>query len=263
MLGAADQTSGRCSRSPTSTASLSKRLIDAEIAADPAGQGPERAVQRPGLSAFLAQQRLTDAQVRQIDRRRCSSGWCDAGRRECARFRRHGDALCLDAARIARGRSRCRAAGTVQGGPEADRRAAPAILCRQPHALHGARAAGAALRHGRSGAGRRTSRPRRRKSRLITTRTRHLRRKETRNISQVVVPDQATANAIAAARQGRSNARGAAAPAGATRAVTSLDGPNPSGLSPVAGDKAAAAPRSRRRRARSSGRSSRISAGSS
>ena len=64
---------------------------------------------------------------------------------------------------------------------------------------------------------------------------------ETRNISQAVVPDQATANAIAARAKGGAAIAAAAAPAGANAAVTSLKDQSQQAYSSVAGAKAAAA----------------------
>ncbi len=54
--------------------------------------------------------------------------------------------------------------------------------------------------------------------------------RETRNLSQAVVPDQATASAIAAKAKAGATLAAAAAPAGANAAVTSLSGQNSSGL---------------------------------
>ena len=65
--------------------------------------------------------------------------------------------------------------------------------------------------------------------------------KETRDLSQVVVPDQATANAIAGRAKGGATLAAAAAPAGSNAAVTSLAAQTRQAYSSVAGDKAAAA----------------------
>jgi peptidyl-prolyl cis-trans isomerase D len=65
--------------------------------------------------------------------------------------------------------------------------------------------------------------------------------KETRTISQAVVQDQATANGIAARAKGGATIAAAAAPAGANAAVTSLTDQTRDAYSSVAGDKAAAA----------------------
>ena len=62
---------------------------------------------------------------------------------------------------------------------------------------------------------------------------------ETRNISQVVVQDQATANAIAARAKGGATIAAAAAPAGTNAAVTTLTDESRSAYAAVAGDKAA------------------------
>lgn len=65
--------------------------------------------------------------------------------------------------------------------------------------------------------------------------------KETRNLSQVVVPDQNTANAIANRAKGGATLAAAAAPAGANAAVTNLTDQTRQAYAGVAGDKAAAA----------------------
>jgi len=65
--------------------------------------------------------------------------------------------------------------------------------------------------------------------------------KETRDISQAVVPDQAAANAIAGRAKAGATIAAAAAPAGANAAVTSLKDQSRDAYSSVAGAKAAAA----------------------
>ena len=65
--------------------------------------------------------------------------------------------------------------------------------------------------------------------------------KEVRNLSQAVVPDQATANAIAQRAKAGASLAAAAAPAGANAAVTSLSGQTRQAYAGVAGDKVAAA----------------------
>lgn len=65
--------------------------------------------------------------------------------------------------------------------------------------------------------------------------------KDMRDLSQVVVPDQATANAIAGRANGGGSLAAAAAPAGSKAAVTSLAGQTRQAYGSVAGDKAAAA----------------------
>jgi peptidyl-prolyl cis-trans isomerase D len=65
--------------------------------------------------------------------------------------------------------------------------------------------------------------------------------KETRSLSQVVVPDQATANAIAARAKAGATLAAAAAPAGANAAVTSLPNQSRQAYASVAGNKPAAA----------------------
>jgi peptidyl-prolyl cis-trans isomerase D len=65
--------------------------------------------------------------------------------------------------------------------------------------------------------------------------------KETRNLTQVVVPDQATANAIAAKAKAGQTLAAAAAPAGSNAAVTSVTGQTREAYASAAGDKVAAA----------------------
>ena len=85
---------------------------------------------------------------------------------------------------------------------------------------------------------------------------------DTRSLSQVVVPDQATANAIAQRAKGGATLAAAAAPAGANAAVTTLKDQNRQAYAGVAGDKAADCGVRRGVRAPSSARSSPTSAGS-
>lgn len=65
--------------------------------------------------------------------------------------------------------------------------------------------------------------------------------KETRTISQAVVPDQATANAIASRAKAGAPIKDAAAPAGQNAAVTTLNDQSRDAYASVAGDKMAAA----------------------
>jgi len=65
--------------------------------------------------------------------------------------------------------------------------------------------------------------------------------KESRDLSQAVVPDQTTANAIAARAKSGSALAAAGAPAGSNAAVTSLAAQSRESYASVAGDKAAAA----------------------
>ena len=64
---------------------------------------------------------------------------------------------------------------------------------------------------------------------------------DTRSLSQVVVPDQATANAIAQRAKGGQALAAAAAPAGTNAAVTTLQDQSRQAYASVAGDKTAAA----------------------
>src|SRR6202008_641454 len=64
---------------------------------------------------------------------------------------------------------------------------------------------------------------------------------DTRSLSQVVVPDQATANAIAQRAKGGAALAAAAAPAGANAAVTALKDQSRQAYAGVAGEKTATA----------------------
>jgi peptidyl-prolyl cis-trans isomerase D len=65
--------------------------------------------------------------------------------------------------------------------------------------------------------------------------------KEIRNLTQVVVPDQATASAIAARAKGGATLAAAAAPAGGNAALTSVESKTRQAYASAAGDKVAAA----------------------
>src|SRR5207248_1016197 len=64
---------------------------------------------------------------------------------------------------------------------------------------------------------------------------------DTRSLSQVVVPDQASANAIAQRAKAGASLAAAAAPAGANAAVTTLSDQTRQAYAEVAGDQAATA----------------------
>ena len=210
---------------------LSKRLIDAEIAQIPGDQGPQRPVQRAGLPA-VPRAAAADRSPGPADprRRAAAAAAADAGRDQCARLGRDGDALCLDAARIARGRGGDRPDRRVQGRAQADRRRPSAILYRQPQPLHGPGAAGAADRAHRAGAGRRASPRPTRKSPPITTATRRLTRRRKRATSaRSWSPTRRPPTPSRRARRAATLAA-AAAPAGANAAVTSLKDQTRAGL---------------------------------
>ena len=88
---------------------LSKRLVDAEIANIPGTEGLDGKFSEQAYQGFLAQQRMTDQEVRQlIISAIAAAPAADAGGDQCPRAGRGRDALCLDAARSARGRRRHR-----------------------------------------------------------------------------------------------------------------------------------------------------------
>ena len=110
------------------------------------------------IRQFLAQQRLTDARGAADHRRRAAAAAAaDAGRDQCAGVGRDGDALCVDDARIARGRGRRDPAGRVQGRAQPDGRRPPAILRGQPQPLHVPEQRVLRIATDRSRAGRRAS----------------------------------------------------------------------------------------------------------
>ena len=236
---------------------LSKRLIDAEIARSRGPRASTDKFSEHAYQQFLAQQRLTDAEVRADARRRAAPAHAaDPGRdqrRGCRlAWRRPMPRCCSKRARARRRRSR--STSSALGSSRATRTCSNIYSANRGRYMV-PRAARAADRAHRPGAGRRRHgiRPGSR-GLLQCQQGRPMRPSDTRSLSQVVVQDQATANAIAAARQGRSDSRRCGGAGGRecrrdharrTRAAR----PMPA----VAGDKAAAAvfaaPAGRRRRA--------------
>ena len=210
---------------------LSKRLIDAEIAQIPQTKGLNGQFSEQAYQQFLAQQRLTDPQVREIiaggllqrlmltpvaTNARISVGMATPYASMLLESR-EGEAAAVPSSRSAPGSSR--PTPTFSN------------LCGQPRPLHGPRAARRSASRDRARAGRRTSPRPTRKSPPITTPTRRPTAPRKRAIvSQAVVPDQATANAHRRARQGRRDACRGRRAGGRQRRGHLADGPEPAGL---------------------------------
>jgi peptidyl-prolyl cis-trans isomerase D len=221
---------------------LSKRMIDAEIAQIPSTRGLNGQFSEQAYRAFLAQQRLTDTQVRQIiagtllqqalltpvaANARVSVGMAQPYAAMLLEAR-EGEAAALPIQLFAAGlkptdadlqrfyasnRGRYtipeqRVVRIARIGPEQVANVAAtdreiAAYYNANQSIYGA--------------------------------------KETRSLSQAVAPDQATANAIAARAKGGASLAAAAAPAGGRAAVTSLQAQTRQAYSSVAGEKVAAA----------------------
>jgi peptidyl-prolyl cis-trans isomerase D len=221
---------------------LSKPLIDAEIAQLPQAKGLNGQVSDQSYQAFLAQQRLTDAQVRQI----IAGGM----------LQRLLIAPVAANARVSVGMATPYASMLL----EAREGEAAAVPIDQFKA--GLKPTDAQLQQFYTANRKRYMIPEQRVLRFATIGPDQVASvsaspqeiadyynknqatygaKETRNLSQVVVPDQATANAIAARAKAGGTLAAAAAPAGSNAAVTSLTDETRQAYSSVAGDKVAAA----------------------
>jgi peptidyl-prolyl cis-trans isomerase D len=220
---------------------LSKRLVDAEIAQIPQTKGLNGQFNEQAYQAFLAQQRLTDAQVRQV----LAGGLLE-------RFILTPVAA---NARFSVGMARPYAAMLL----ESREGEATAISIESFRA--GLKPTDADLQQYYSANRNRYMVPEQRAVRIARIGPEQVANvaasdqeiagyynshkadyaaKETRSISQAVVPDQATANAIAAKAKGGATIAAAAAPAGSNAAVTSLKDQTREAYASVAGDQAAA-----------------------
>ena len=207
--------------------------------ADPGHQGPQRPVQRTGLSAIpgaAAAERFGGPADHR--RRLAPAPAADPRRDQCAGVGRDGQPLCLDVARIARGRGRGGARGRVQGRPQSDRRRPPALLRRQPQPLHDPRTARPANRADRPGAGRQRHRVGPGNRRLLQQQQRDLRARRTQG---------ASARRWWPTRRARTPSPPRSRPARrsprprASAAVTSLKDQTRAAYAGIAGDKMAAA----------------------
>ncbi|HVU29732.1 MAG TPA: peptidyl-prolyl cis-trans isomerase [Sphingomicrobium sp.] len=221
---------------------LSKRLVDAEIAQIPQTKGLNGQFNEQAYQAFLAQQRLTDSQVRQI----LAGGLLE----------RYLLTPVAANARVSVGMATPYAAMLLEAR-EGEGAIVPIAAFRS-----GLKPTDADLQQYYTANRNRYMVPEQRSIRIarigpeqvanLTASEQEIAAyynahkadyasKETRNISQAVVPDQATANAIAARAKGGASIAAAAAPAGGNAAVTSLKDQSREAYASVAGAKAAAA----------------------
>ena len=220
---------------------VSKPLIDADISQIPGTKGLNGKFSEQAYQQFLAQQRLTDVQVREVISADLLQRLMLTPIATNTRVPgRGGDALCLDAARSPRGRRRDRPdrplsrPGSSRPTPTSSASMPPIApatwspsnaRCASPGSVP-TQVAGVAASDQEIAA-------------YYNANQATYGAKETRNLSQAVVPDQATANAIAARAKAGGTLAAAAAPAGANAAVTSLPDQSRQAYAAVAGDKPA------------------------
>ena len=221
---------------------LSKRLVDAEIAQIPQTKGLNGQFSEQAYQQFLAQQRLTDAQVRQV----LAGGLLE----------RYMLTPVAANARVSVGMATPYASMLLESR-EGEAAAIPLGTFRA-----GLKPTDADLQQYYSANRNRYMVPEQRALRIArigpeqvanvaasdqdvanyyNTHKADYASKETRNISQAVVQDQATANAIAARAKGGATIAAAAAPAGANAAVSALKDQSQQAYASVAGKNAAAA----------------------
>ena len=221
---------------------LSKRLVDAEIAQIPQTKGLNGQFDERSYQSFLAQQRLTDPEVRRI----LAGGLLE----------RYLLTPVAANARVSIGMARPYASMLLES------RQGQAAAIPLDSFKSGLKPTDADLQQYYSANRNRYMVPEQRALRIATIGPEQVANvsaseqeiaayynahkadyavKETRSISQAVVPDQATANAIAGRAKGGATIAAAAAPAGANAAVTSLKDQSREAYASVAGDKAAAA----------------------
>ena len=221
---------------------LSKRLVDAEIAQIPQTKGLNGQFSQQAYQAFLAQQRLTDAQVRQV----LAGGLLQ-------RFMLTPVAA---NARVSVGMATPYASMLLESR-QGQGAAIPLAIFRS-----GLKPTDADLQSYYSANRARYTVPEQRALRIArmgpeqasnatasdqeiaayyNAHKAEYATKDTRTISQALVQDQNTANAIAARARSGASIAAAAAPAGANAAVSSLSDQTREAYASVAGDKAAAA----------------------
>ncbi len=221
---------------------LSKRLVDAEIAQIPQTKGLNGQFSEQNYQGFLAQQRMTDSQVREI----LAGGL----------LQRYLVTPIAANARVSVGMARPYAAMLLESR-EGEAAAIPLDAFRS-----GLKPTDAELQQYYAANRNRYMVPEQRALRIarigneqvanVTASDQEVASyyvshkaqyaaKENRNISQAVVQDQATANGIAERAKAGATIAAAAAPAGTNAAVTSLKAQTREAYASVAGDKAAAA----------------------
>jgi peptidyl-prolyl cis-trans isomerase D len=222
---------------------LSKRLIDAEIAAIPGTKGFNGKFSEQAYSAFLAQQRLSDAQVRQIlagglaqrllltpivTNARIPIGMATPYASMLLEARQ-GEGAIVPAEAFKAGLKPTDA--QLQQFYSANRTAR--YLVPEQRSLRIARIGAEQVAGATASDQEITAYYNQHKAEYAPS--------DTRSLSQVVVQDQATANAIAQRAKGGAALAAAAAPAGANAAVTALKDQTRAAYAGVAGDQAAAA----------------------
>lgn len=220
---------------------LSKRLIDAEIAQIPATKGPGGQFSDQAYQAFLAQQHLTDAQVRDVlaagllerlmltpvaTNARVSAGMATPYAAMLLESR-EGEAAAIPAAAFAAGLKPTDADLQQFYKNNRNRYMVPEQRELRIAQIGPAQVANVTASDQEVAA-------------YYNAHKADYAAKETRDISQVVVQDQATANQIAARAKGGATIAAAAAPAGSSAAVTTLKDQTQSAYASVAGAKAAA-----------------------
>lgn len=220
---------------------LSKRLVDAEIAQIPQTRGPGGQFSEQSYQAFLAQQRLTDAQIREV----LAGGLLE----------RYLLTPVAANARVSVGMA------TPYASMLLESRQGEVVAIPLEAFRAGLKPTDAELQQYYSANRNRYMVPEQRVLRIarigpdqvnVTASDQEIAAyynshkadyapKETRSISQAVVQDQATANAIAARAKAGGTLAAAAAPAGANAAVTSLTDQTREAYASVAGNDAAAA----------------------
>lgn len=221
---------------------LSKRLVDAEIAQIPATKGLNGQFSEQAYQAFLAQQRLSDAQVRQVlaggllerlmltpvaTNARVSSGVAKPYAAMLLEAR-EGEAAAIPIGAFTSGLKPTDADLTQFYKANRNRYMVPEqrvlrIARIGPDQVSNVTASDQEV------------------AAYYNAHKADYAAKETRDISQVVVQDQAVANQIAAKAKAGATIAAAAAPAGSNAAVTTLKDQSQSAYASVAGDKAAAA----------------------
>ena len=221
---------------------ISKRLIDAEIAQIPGARGLNGQVTDQSYRAFLAQQRLTDAQLRQILAGALAQRYLLTPVAAAARVplgvaspytsmlleQRDGEAAVLPVDAFKAGLQPTDAQLQQYFTANRQRYMIPEQRTLRIARIGPEQVAGVAASEQEImayyNANQATYAP-----------------SDTRSLSQVVVPDQATANAIAQRAKAGATLAAAAAPAGANAAVTTLADQTRAAYSGVAGNQAAMA----------------------
>jgi peptidyl-prolyl cis-trans isomerase D len=221
---------------------LSKRLVDAEIAQIPQTKGPGGEFSEAAYQAFLAQQHLTDAQVRQV----LAGGLLErllltpvaTNARVAAGVATPYAAMLLEERE---GQAAAIPIGTfVAGLKPTDADLAQFYNANRNHYVVPEQRVLRIARIGPDQVSNVTASDQE-VAAYYNAHQAEYAPKETRDISQAVVQDQATASQIAARVKSGATIAAAAAPAGSNAAVTTLKDQTRSAYASVGGDKAAAA----------------------